>query len=158
MDSWWVMPSIIVSALAGGALMFKAGKRAGSGASDRQGFRGIIEEVRAGIKEILGRLPPSSVARGGPRPLTDLGRSISETLAARAWAEKAASALADRAQGKRPYEIQELCFDYVKEEFNPAAELEARIGMCAYENSIDRGEVLKVLAIELRDVLTGTAG
>ena len=158
MGSWWVIPSIIVSALAVGALIYKAGKRAGSVASDRKGFREIIQEVRADIQEILGRLPPSSIARGSPRPLTDLGRSISERLAAREWAEKTASAMADRARGKQPYEIQELCFDYIKEEFNPAAELEARIGRCAYENGIDRDEVLKVLAIELRDVLMGTAG
>ena len=158
MDSWWVIPSIIVSALAVGALIFRVGKWVGSVESDRKDFREFIKEVRDDIKEILGRLPPSSVARGSPLQLTDLGRSISETLSAREWAEKTASAIADRAQDKQPYEIQEFCFDYIKKEFSPAAELETRIGMCAYENGIDRDEVLNVLAIELRDVLMGTAG
>ena len=158
MDSWWVIPSIIVSALAVGALIFRVGKRVGSVEPDRKDFREFIKEVRDDIKEILGRLPPSSVARGSPLPLTDLGRRISETLSAREWAEETASAIADRAQDKQPYEIQEFCFDYIKKEFSPAAELEARIGMCAYENGIDRDEVLNVLAIELRDVLMEPAG
>ena len=53
--------------------------------------------------------------------------------------------------GMSPCEVQELCFEYTTEEYQPAANLEDRIRMCAYENGVKRHQVLRVLAIELRD-------
>ena len=153
MGEWWVIPSIIVAVVTIGALIFKFGKWVGSVDSDRQDFREFIKEVRDDIKEILGRLPPTSVAGGSPLQLTNLGENISKTLGAREWAEKIAVKLSERVEGKQPYEIQNICFDYVKEEFNPTDKQEAKIGMCAYENAVDRDQVLNVLAVELRDVL-----
>ena len=153
MGEWWVVPSIVVAVMAAAALIFKIGRWVGSVDSDRDKFRAFMEEVRKDIKEILGRLPPVPVAGGGPIQLTDLGRDISETLQAREWAERAAAALGERVKGKPPYEVQDICYDYVKKEFHPTDEQEAKIRTCAYENALDRDKVPDVLAIELRDVL-----
>ena len=153
MSEWWVIPSLIAAAIAAAALIFKIGRWVGSVDSDRDKFRAFVIEVRDDIKEILGRLPPVPVAGGSPIQLTDLGRKISEKLQAREWAEKTAAMLGGRVKGKPPYEVQDICYDYVKNEFNPTEEQDAKIRMCAYENALDRDKVLDVLAVELRDVL-----
>lgn len=153
MSEWWVIPSIIAAAIAVAALVFKIGRWVGSIDSDRDKFRAFMQEVRDDIKKILGRLPPVPVAGGSPIQLTDLGRDISKKLQAREWAEKTAAVLGERVKGKPPYEIQDICYDYVKNEFSPTGEQDAKIRMCAYENALDRDKVLDVLAVELRDVL-----
>ena len=116
MSEWWVMPSIVAAVVAAAALIFKIGRWVGSVDSDRDKFRAFMEEVRSDIKEILGRLPPVPVAGGSPIQLTDLGRDISKTLQARAWAERTAAMLGERVKGKSPYEVQGICYDYVKKE------------------------------------------
>ncbi len=62
MGSWWVIPSIIVAVIAVLALIFKIGKWVESVDSDRKDLGEFIKEVRGDIKEILNRLPPSSVS------------------------------------------------------------------------------------------------
>ena len=52
-----------------------------------------------------------------------------------------------------PCTIQEACFKYVADEFQPDADMEAKIRLCAFENGIDRDQVVRVLAVELRDQL-----
>ena len=58
-----------------------------------------------------------------------------------------------RAEGKQAYDIQELSFEFIRNKYRPSPEIDARIKQCAYENGLDRAEVLDVLAIELRDKL-----
>ena len=58
--------------------------------------------------------------------------------------------LADTA-GMPPYDVPEFCRTYVKHEFKPNPELEAQIKNCAYENGLERSQVLEVLAVALRD-------
>ena len=112
-----------------------------------------MKEVRDDIKEILGRLPSPTVTDASPLQLTDCGKSISERLGAVALAQGLAPRLQAQIEGQTPYEIQEKFFDYVRHEYEPPDEVETRIKTCAYDHGIKRGQVLDVLAVELRDML-----
>ena len=165
MAAWLFIPTTVIAVIAAGTLIFKFGTWVSDVNADRREFRDFMKEVRADIREIrskiesiLDRLPPVPARDGSPLRLTDLGERITKTLGGRAWAQETAAVLAERAQGKQPYDIQELCTAYVREEFAPTAELDAQIKACAYESSLKREQVLEVLAIELRDVLLELSG
>ena len=83
--------------------------------------------------------------------ITDFGQDISEQLDARSWARRTAAELRDKVEGKQDFEVQEFCFDYVGTQLKP--DQGRQVGRIAYEHGIDREQVLKVLAIELRDAL-----
>ena len=162
MEWWWIVPLIV-----GGTIIFGAGQWVGHVNSDRKNFRDFMTEVRNGINEIsrgineisrginevLRRLPPAPVAKDSPLTLTDLGKEMSKTLHAREWAEDVATTFSERVKGKEPYQVHEMCFDYIKNEFTPTTDQDRGIGTCAYEKAIDRDKVLDVFAVELRDVL-----
>ena len=120
-------------------------------------IRDDVRDIQKDIKGILLHLRPETTASGSPIRLTDLGRSISETLGAPAWAASHAETLVERVIEAPPYDIQELAFQHVEMEFpDDGAEdkaMEALIKQCAYENGLKRKQVLDVLAIELRDCL-----
>ena len=112
-----------------------------------------MKEIRDDIKQIFSRLPPVPVSNESPLQLTDLGKNISSTLKGRDWAKRTASELVKQIQDKKPFEIQEFCFDYVQKEFKPTSDQDERIRACAYENGLKREQVLEVLVIELRDAI-----
>ena len=119
--------------------------------ADRRNFKSFMDEIRNDIKQILGRLPPVAVTSSSPLGLTDLGRTISETIGAKALATELEPQIRERAAGKHAYEVQELCFDFVKDEYTPRDEVKHLILACASENGIDKEQVLRVIAVELRD-------
>ena len=112
-----------------------------------------MDEVRRDIKEILQRLPAKAVTGQSPVQLTDLGRKVSECLDAPSIVQKLASVLVTRVADKPDYEVQEICFRYVAEEYTPPAEVETAIRKCAYEHGIEQDQVMRVLGVELRDHL-----
>ena len=116
-------------------------------------IRTQFDRIHARIDDIFGRLPRTEVAGTSPLALTDLGRRISDCLNAKALASTIADSLRERARGRKPFEIQEMCFKYVKEEYDPPVEVVDAIGECAYEQGVKRDQVLNVLAVELRDRL-----
>ena len=116
-------------------------------------FRADIKEVRDNVNKILGRLGSDTVAGTSPLRLTEKGQRISARLNAAALAKEIAPRLEARVAGKQPYEIQEICFEYARREYVPSPEVQALIMQCAFDNGIDRDQVLDVLAIELRDLL-----
>ena len=87
MSEWLANPLFWVAfvsllPVAAGAI-FAFGQWKGKVDSDRALFKGLMAEVRNDIKEILRRLPSSTVAAANsPLRLTDLGKSISERFAA----------------------------------------------------------------------------
>lgn len=136
----------------------------------REEFHGYLEEIRKDVREnrettrkigedvevikaTLARFPSAAVSDSSPLHLTDIGESISDALQAREWAERTAAGLGERVKGKRPYEVQDISFEYVKNEFKPTDEQEVEIRTCAYEKGVKRDIVLDVLAVELRDAL-----
>lgn len=115
-------------------------------------LRDFMAEIRDDIKTILGRLPSPSIVGGSPLRLTELGEKISRALDLSAWASRTAADLRGAVRDKSAYEVQEFCFNYVRE-FEPDGEQDEKIKECAFENGIDIRSVLDVLAVELRDEL-----
>ena len=164
-----VIATVVTVLIAVFVLLFKTGRWSGKVEADHTGLQRSLDdhkntlssfmaEIRDDIKQILTRLPPATVAGASPLTLTDLGKSVSQAIGGSTWAELAAITLAERAQGKQPQEIQELCFTYVTKEYTPDDAMDARIMTAAYENGIEREQILRVLAIELRDRLLGREG
>ena len=156
MNEWFANPLFWVAfvsllSVAAGAI-FAFGQWKGKVDSDRASFKEFMTEVRNDIKELL-RRSSHTLAGSSPLRLTDLGKSISERLDAPALAQDLAPLLQERIEGKTPYEIQEMCFDYIRHQYNPPDEVDTLIKTCAYDNGIDRGQVVDVLAVELRDKL-----
>ena len=160
MKDFVISPLVVTALLAAIGIIFAIGTWVGSVNSDRKSFREFMKEIQNeiskihdSIESILVRLPPTTIARSSPLTLTSLGQHVSQELDARGWAERTAPTLADRAEGQDPYTIQEACFKYVADEFQPDADMEAKIRSSAFENGIDRDQVVRVLAVELRDQL-----
>lgn len=161
MKDFVISPLMVTALLAAIGLIFTIGTWVGGVNSDRKSFKEFmnkiqneINKIQDNIEKILVRLPPpTTIACSSPLALTSLGQHVSQELDARGWAERTAPTLADRAKGQDPYTIQEACFKYIADEFQPDADMEAKIRSCAFENGIDRDQVVRVLAVELRDQL-----
>ncbi len=134
-------------------LIFKIGEWKGQMNTVVTTLEEAIREFRADIKELFRRLPDRPTSGGSPINLTPLGQSISNTLMANVWAKKQAEVLVSRLKDRHPYEIQEFCRKYVKDEYSPPKELEEKIKTCAYENALTVDQVLDVLVVELRDAI-----
>ena len=122
-----------------------------------QVHKGLME-VHEDVKKIFSHLISAPTSQSSPRRLSELGEKMSRQIEARTWAQAKATEFAAQMRGRQPYEIHEFCFRYVKGEFRPDAEWDAKIGACAYESGLERDGVLDVLAIELRDALLGLEG
>lgn len=153
MSVWSNSPVIVIASLSFVGLVFAAGQWVGRVNAHTSTVSVLMNEIRQDIKKILGRLPPVVISRGSPLRLTGLGQSISNTLSGKCWARRTAPALVDRVRNKQPYEIQDICFSFMKKEFKPDKEWNAKLRICAYENGLEPDKVLEVLAIELRDEL-----
>ena len=168
MGGWYTNPVVWIGAITAlviiGRVVFLIGQWKGKVDEAQSAFKttlvSFMEEIRAEvgriharIDDIFGSLPRTEIASGSPLTLTDLGRRISDCLNAKALAATIADSLRERARGRKPYQIQEMCFDYVKNDYDPPVEVVDAIGECAYEHGVKRDQVLNVLAVELRDKL-----
>ena len=116
------------------------------------GLKEDIQAIRSSIQQIFLRLPPNTVGGSSPLRLTDLGEEVAKAIQADTWAKYQAQSLIDKMLDKRPDEIQDFCFEYVKD-YKPDESLDRAIRVAAYNHGIDRSKVLDVLAIVLRDTL-----
>ena len=121
--------------------------------SDRDTFKKFIDRMGEKIEEILQKLPSSTVAGKSPLHLTGLGEKVSEEIQASEWAKQIAPALLVRIANKHPYEVQEFCLEYVKGEDVLPEDMQEKVKTSAYQNGIEKEQVLRVLAVELRDQL-----
>ena len=166
MADWYDNPLVWISAIVGiiavivalARLIFLFGQRKGKVDEAQSAFKTALniymEEIRADIKEILERMGPAKSTGGSPITLTDLGRKISERLDAGAIADSLVPKIRARVSGMQPYEVQKPCFDYIRgSEFAPSDDVKALILQCAFDNGLNRDQVLDVIAIELRDRL-----
>ena len=154
---WWIW---LIASLTVGGLLFRAGVWVGAVNTDRASFKAFTEAVRNDIRELqrdiktLLRWQDSpTIASKSPLRLTKIGKKVSDTLNMPSMAETLVPILKSRVAGMSPYDIQEFCFDYIRDEHKPNAEDEKRIKDCAYDNGLDRDDVMDVLAIMLRDKL-----
>ena len=128
----------------------------GSVNSDRKHFREVADRVDANFAELLLRIPPVPVSGESPLRLTDLGKTLSNKLNAKAWARQTAPAMVGRLKGKTAYEIQEHCFDHARShQFEENPTLARAILDCAFEHGLRDSQVREVLGVELRDMVFG---
>lgn len=154
----WVIAISASAAVLGVAItlvviLVKSGKWIGAVDSDRAAFKEFMGEVRADIKRLLNWQGSPTVGGASPLSLTEIGRIVSEALDLPAFAQKIAPAVAERVSGKPAYDIQEFCFDYIRDEYQPDTVDDERIKQCAFEKGLDRDDILDALAIVLRDEL-----
>ncbi len=112
-----------------------------------------IRDIKNNILDIFKRLPAKAISSESPMTLTDLGEKISKEIQASAWAKQTAPSLAIQNRGKGHYDIQEFCLIYVEEKSNLSEEMDRKVKASAYNNGIEKEQVLKVLAVELRNVI-----
>ena len=146
-------PLAVIAIIAVATVLIKFGVWVGAINRDRSAFREFMQEVKDDIKQILLRLPPPVATSASPLQLTEYGESISRAIEADALALDLARSLIGSMQGKSPYEIQEACFEHTKERSNLAPDKRAAMETYAFDNGLDLNVVLKVVAIELRDVI-----
>ena len=113
----------------------------------------FMTEIRSDVKRILGRLPAQTTASASPIRLTDLGETVSVELSAKDWAEPRVDRVLENHGSKSAYEIQEYCFQYVKQNNVLDDEMREKVLASAFEHGLTRDQVVKVLGIELRDIV-----
>ncbi len=132
---------------------FKTGEWKGQVDTDRDNFKEFMAEVRKKLDEIFERLPPKTATSESPIKLTSLGKKVSQEIQASGWAKQAASSLISQVENKSHYDIQEFCLEHVKGESVLTEEMDKMVKSSAYNNGIEKGQVLRVLAVELRDAI-----
>ena len=158
---WPKTPLIVVIVIAAFTLIWKLGYWMASVNKDRSGIakalrnfqdevRKDLREIRSDITKIFRALPPVLVSGRSPVQLTDLGKRVAEDLNAREWAFEHANALRGRAEGLKPYQIYELCEQYVLGELKSRPD---NMAECAYEFGTPTESLNAVLIVVLRDEL-----
>ena len=153
-----VLTAVIVTTVLGIAgvtirYAFKFGKWKGQVDTDRTNFTEFMGEIREDIKKILERLPRQTEVSASPIRLTELGQKVSREIGAIALATQLVAQLRSHVDGKEAFEIQEKCLHFVEHEYKPSPEVETLIGRAAYNNGLERRQVLRVIGLELRDIL-----
>lgn len=164
MESFWANSAtatiaiVAVLGIPGGVVfsVFRIGAWYNSVNTDREKFDKFIEKIENKLDQILDRITKLShetLETKSPPRLNDLGLEVSKELGASVWASKIASELISQVKGKKDYEIQKLSFDLARTSTVVDEEMEIKVEICAYERGLVKGDVLDVLAIELRDEL-----
>ena len=111
-----------------------------------------LAEVRGDVKDILTRMGgPPAAQSNSPISLTEFGKKISATVAAKLWSVEHAPHLVSDAKGKAEFEIYDLCVAHVNQQFEHDEDLQRRVRAGAYDLGTQQAEVLRVYAVELRD-------
>ena len=154
----WNNPLVYVLILAVVTALIRAGMWIGAVNEHKHVVTDFMAEIREDIKKLLRRSGTAAVTSDSPLRLTERGDAIAAELDATSWAQQTAPCVRDQVEGKRPYEIQEFCLEYLdSEEFRPSDEFTVAIRTCAYDHGLDEDQVRFVLAIVLRDELLTTA-
>ena len=131
--------------------------------SDRSIFRKFMQTIRKEIRkdiknltkridDVLLQLPKLVTVGQSPLRLTDLGKDISGELNAKELAKQLAPKIIEKlGTGSQAFTIQDMCFEYINEEFEPSDDVATQISKSAYEHGLKRKQVREVLAVELRD-------
>lgn len=169
---WWILPGLVLAligvlVLIAKVFMWAGGVNANQSSFARslkrveERFENDIKRIENNIKELqmdlhnlnMSFAASKTVVSKSPFHLSEVGQKVSTALDVPAMADRLVPVIRPRAKGKLAYDIQELCFNFARSEYEPSPEIDARIKEYAYENALSRYEVLDVLAIELRDRL-----
>ena len=155
---WWAVVGI-------GAALVSIGIWVGNVSSNLKALKEAVREIKESVDKIresingfLHELTSKTLNPGSPLEPNDLGQKVSKSIDAPSIAKGIAPTLRERAGGKLPYDIQELCFDFIRDEYKPVEDIEKKIKQCAYDNGISRADVMDVLAVELRDEILRLIG
>lgn len=155
LNPWMLVGTFVAVA----TVVFYIGKWVGGINAFKSAALGLLNDIRNDVRTLLDRVPAVHIARGSPLRLTELGKSVSTALDAPAWMGALAAELAERiAEATSPYDIQEFCLAYMRDEFDATADQIARIKQCAYDSGLEKQHVLEILALELRDKLLAQHG
>ena len=132
MGDWSTNPvvwTLIALAIAAGAGRFWYWR--GQVDNDRDAFKkfmtgigGKIDKIQENVHELLGVVRGVSKS-GSPLKLTELGNKVANCLESNGISQNIEPLLRDRIHGKQPYEIHDICFEYVDGELDPSPEMEA---------------------------------
>ena len=141
-----------------GVAIFKSGMWAGSVNTSLNSLKDAVFEIKESVGKIrdninglLYEITSRTLTPGSPLEPNELGQKVSESIDAPAIVKGLAPGLLERADGKPPYDIQEMCFEFIRDEYKPVEDIEKKIKQCAYDNGISRADVMDVLAVGLRD-------
>ena len=70
------------------------------------------------------RMPSQTVDSNSPLKLTAVGDKVSKRIDSISIVKGLATDLRVKADGKLPYDIQELCFNFIRDEYKPSDEVE----------------------------------
>ena len=149
MSEW--NPVYILAGLAVVGALLGIGKWIGAVNTDRESFKEFMNEIRADIKKIFQRLPPSPVTGNSPLRLTDFGKEIADKFGAFEWARELAPELVDGVRGKEPFEVDEFSRKYVND--NWTTRWRRKVMECSYEMGTGMNNVLTVMSVVLREEL-----
>ena len=150
--SYWALGFSLTLMIAVITSAYKFGVWKGKVDNDRTSFREFMNEVRADIKLILTRLPPTTTTSASPIRLTELGERISNSIDAKNWAIKTAQELVDETKDMDSFEIQDFSFKHAKA-FDPDEALLENMREAPFESGIELSGVRNVLGVVLRDEL-----
>lgn len=143
----WVLSPIVLLLIAIMGATWQMGSWKG-------GVDKALKTLHKAIKRLekkIDALPMPVFSSGSPLQLTEFGERISKEIEAKEWAVKLAPTLTERCQGKVEYEVQEICIEYAKSEFQPSKDEDIKLKGCAFNNGITVETVRQFLGIELRD-------
>ncbi len=113
--------------------------------------------LKRAVEVILHRLGGPITTEGqSPVRLTERGEEFAKAIEAERGAKELAPGLLSRAEGKEPYQIEEIARDYVEQEL-PEAWV-ARIAREAYRTGALKPDIQAVLWVLLRDELLRLTG
>lgn len=145
----WIL---VILAAAGGLLA--AGRWIGSTAKSVKTLEGFMKEIRDDIKKIFAKIGPPVTVSQSPARLTKLGEDIAKSLGAFAWA---AEKMAEKMEGKKPFEIDREAARHVNDVIENAAWRD-KIAEAAYQFGLKAEELTATLHIPLRDELLRRTG
>ena len=149
----WTNPTVYVIfglAVLGG--VFTAGKWIGGVNEFTKTVGKAIDEIQKDIKQIFLKLD-GETSDGSPIRLTELGEKLAKEVNAEDLAKVVVCALADKIEGLNPYRIQQLCLEYVENDYDPSEDVVDIIERVAYDNGRETKGVRRVIAIIARDKL-----
>ena len=120
------------------------------------GIEKDIIEIKKNINEYL--ILPKVMESKSPLHLNEMGKKIQEEIGTVEMAKEIAPVLRESVKDKVPYEIQEICFNFIEKEYKMSRDIEKRFLNSAYNHGLGRYEVAMVLAIDLRDTLLKEEG
>ena len=147
---FWAIGVLAVVVIGG---IVKFSRWTGKVDADRASFASFMTEIRDKLDQILLRLPRPEVASASPITLTDFGRSLALDVGAGEVARGLVPSLREPVRGMDPYQLQEYCLEFMADIHRPPPELDSLINKVAYDRGVKREQVLRVIAIELRDQL-----